>query len=247
MERARRAWRLRRAEILSALGLLVVAALSIGLRWPGFTGGGFVSHDVGAMLYSAMLIHAGGVPYVDTIELKAPGTFFLATWLAGPDGRDIAQLQLWANAWAVASLLGVGAIAWRVFGGRAAVLAAGLYGLHDAFLDSMDGNYVTWAQLPMALAVLAVAWAAQLPRDARSRAPTWLLAGLLAGLAALCKRPAGLVYGLVFLRALLDPFAGAARATAGLSRTTLRGAFARASSGSICISGQRSGRSRGCC
>ncbi len=211
MERVGRAWRLRRAELVIALALVLIAALSVALRWPGFTRGGFVSHDVGAMLHSAMLIHAGGAPYVDTVELKAPGTFFLATWLAGPVGRDIAQLQVWANAWAVASLLGVGAIAWRVLGGRAAVIAACLYGLHDAFLDSMDGNYVTWAQLPMVLSVLAAVGAAHLPRAARSRAPLWLLAGLLAGLAALCKRPAGLVYGFVLLRALLDPFAGAAR------------------------------------
>ncbi|MCB9754401.1 MAG: hypothetical protein H6713_31050 [Myxococcales bacterium] len=193
-----------------ALGLLLVAAISVALRWPGFTRGGFVSHDVGAILHSGMLLRAGGLPYVDTFELKAPGTFFLATWLAGPDARDISLFQRWANTWGVLSLLTVGGIAWRSWGGRAAVVAAGLYAVHDAFLDSMDGNYVTWAQLPMLLAVLVALTTVYLPRGpgrARlARALGWTLAGALAGLAAQCKRPVGLVYGWIALRALLDPY-----------------------------------------
>ena len=174
---------------LAAAGVLIVMALSAWYRAPGFTQGGFASHDVAGMLYNAMLLHDGALPYVDSVEWKAPGSFWLAKWLAGPEGRDIARFQVWANAWALASLLAVAAVAWRSFGPSTAVVAAAVYGLHDAHLDSMDANYVTWAQLPM---IGAVGWglaALRAPtRDARRLG--WFVAGLAAGVAMLLKRPA---------------------------------------------------------
>ncbi|MCB9566269.1 MAG: glycosyltransferase family 39 protein [Myxococcales bacterium] len=181
-----------RAALLGALGLAALVAVEALVRWPGFTQGGFASHDVGGILYNAMLLHAGELPYVASIEVKAPGSFYLAALLAGPEGRDIAAFQVWANLWALGSLLGVGAIGWRLWGPRAGVVAAAVYGLGDAFLDSMDANYVTWAQLPQVLAVLAAAWATT--GAGRRRALVgWALAGALAGLAALAKQPAGIV------------------------------------------------------
>lgn len=182
----------RRAWLAAAVALIVLVAVSVALRWPGFTQGGFASHDVGGILYNAMLLDAGLLPYVDSVELKAPGTFYLAWLLGGPEARDIARLQIWANLWAIASLLGVAAIGGVLWGARAAVLAALVYGLGDAFLDSMDANYVTWAQLPQVLAVLAAALASR-SREGRRRLGLWLVAGLFAGLATLCKRPAGAV------------------------------------------------------
>lgn len=170
--------------------LVAIVGLSAWLRWPGFTQGGFASHDVAGMLYEAMLLHDGALPYVDAIELKAPGTFYLAAVLAGDGGTDIAAFQVWANLWAMASLAVVAGIAWRLWGPAAAVVAAGLYGLHDAHLDSMDANYVTWAQLPL---VAGVGAALAVPRGATRRRELawWVAAGVLCGLAALFKQPAG--------------------------------------------------------
>ncbi|MCA9648541.1 MAG: glycosyltransferase family 39 protein [Myxococcales bacterium] len=198
-ERRRRAW-------AAALALLVIGGLSAWLRAPGFTQGGFASHDVAGILHGAMLLHDGALPYVDSIELKAPGTFYLAALLAGPGGTDIAAFQVWANLWALASLGVVAAIAWRLWGPAAAVVAALLYGLHDAHLDSMDANYVTWAQLPL---VAAVGAALVAPRAATRRRELgwWVAAGLLAGAAALLKRPAG-VGGVVVMAMALWPGAG---------------------------------------
>ncbi|EDM80355.1 hypothetical protein PPSIR1_11285 [Plesiocystis pacifica SIR-1] len=178
------------AATLVALALLMLA--SLWLRWPAFVQGGFVSHDVAGMLYNAMVLDAGGLPYVDTLELKAPGSFWLARAFAGPEGRDIARFQVFANLWALGSLAAVAAVAWRSWGRLASVVAAGLYGLHDAFLDSMDANYVTWANLPQILAFgLGIeAWRSQSPRW---RPTLWLAAGAAAGCAALCKRPDGVV------------------------------------------------------
>lgn len=180
-----------RSTLAALFALAGVVAGSVALRWPGFTQGGFASHDVAGILYNAMLLHAGELPYVASIEFKAPGSFYLAALLAGPEGRDIAAFQVWANLWALGSLLAVAAIAWRLWGRRAAVIAAAVYGLHDAFLDSMDANYVTWAQLPQILAMAA--GLAALARSGRPASRRWALAGALAGLATLCKQPDGAV------------------------------------------------------
>ncbi|MEM9460291.1 MAG: hypothetical protein AAGF11_39315 [Myxococcota bacterium] len=177
----------RRATVVAAIALLLIGALSAWLRGPGFTQGGFASHDVAAMLHSSLLLLDGGLPYVDSIELKAPGTFYLGVLLAG--GTDIAAFQIAANLWAMASLGVVAMIAWRQWGPAAAVVAAGLYALHDAHLDSMDANYVTWAQLPLTAGV-GVALGAPRGATRRRQWVRWMAAGALVGAAVLLKRPA---------------------------------------------------------
>lgn len=174
-----------------ALGLLaVIVGISAWIRRPGFTQGGFANHDVAGILYNAMLLAQGKLPYVDNIEMKAPGTFYLARWLAGPAGTDIARFQIAANTWALGSLVAVAAIGWRRFGPVSAVVAAAVYGLHDAVLDTMDANYVTWAQLPLVLGVGAIFEARSV--TGRRRLVWWIVAGALTGGATLLKRPAGI-------------------------------------------------------
>lgn len=200
-----------RRTLLAALAITAIAAIagaSAYVRGPGFTEGGFASHDVGGILYEGMLLRSGGLPYVDAVELKAPGAFYLATLLAGPEARDIAAFQVAANLVGLLSLLLLAALAWRLWGPRAAVLAAAVYALHDAHLDSMDANYVTWAQLPQVaaglLAACAAAWREDHARRVLSRA-TWLLAGAACGLAALCKQPSGVVLVPVLAWAAFPP------------------------------------------
>lgn len=183
---------------LAAAAVLAVIGLSVWLRMPGLTQGGFASHDVAGILHEAMVLHDGGLPYVDTIEMKAPGTFWLGKWLAGSDGTDIARFQIWAGLFALGSLALVVAGAWRCFGRRAGVFAGLLYALHDAHLDSIDANYVTWAQLPMvAAAVLALV--APTLRSKVGWTAAWVGAGAFACLAGICKRPAGVVLLVVFV------------------------------------------------
>ncbi len=185
----------RRERTLTAItiaALLAIIAGSAWLRAPGFTQGGFASHDVAGILYNAMVLEHGGLPYVDTVELKAPGSFYLATWLAGPEGHDIAAFQVAANLWAIAALACVAALGWRLWGRLGAGMSAGLYALHDANLDSMDANYVTWANLPQ-IAGFWLAIEAARARSQRWRPTLWLCAGAFAGFAALCKRPDGAV------------------------------------------------------
>jgi hypothetical protein len=205
----------RRHGLVAAVAIGLVVLASAWLRAPGFSQGGFASHDVAGILYNAMLLHDGGLPYVDSIELKAPGTFWLAKWLAGPAGTDIARFQIWANLFGLASLVAIATIAWRMFGARAAVVAATLYALHDAHLDSMDANYVTWAQLP---AILGVGWAlaaVRAPGRAAARVG-WLVAGVLCGLAVIAKQPAGAALLSVLAMALLQGQAAGRRGVAVL-------------------------------
>ena len=197
------------ARISAAAALAVISAFSVAIRWPGLTQGRFASHDVGGILYNAMLLRSGALPYVDSVEFKAPGSFYLAALLAGPEGRDIASFQLLANLFGLASLALLAALAWRLWGPLAAVLAAALYALHDAHLDSMDANYVTWALLPQVGAVL-LAHAAGLRRE-REPVPsamvfgTWLMSGALCGAATLFKQPAGIVLVPALVHALRRP------------------------------------------
>jgi hypothetical protein len=192
--------RSRVALALTLVGLAVIVWASARARIPGFTQGGFASHDVAGILYNAMVLDRGGLPYVDTVELKAPGTFYLATWLAGPEARDIARFQIAANTWALASLICVAGLGWRLWGKLGALVSAGLYALHDAHLDSMDANYVTWANLPQ-IAAFWLGFEAWRSSSTRLRPSLWMLAGALSGFAALCKRPDGVVLVAILIMA----------------------------------------------
>ncbi len=179
-----------RTRVIAVLAIAAAVGFSIWLRWPGFTQGGFASHDVGGILYNAMVLRDGELPYVAAVELKAPGAFYLAWALTG-DGTDIARLQIWANAWAVAALLATVVLGGLLFGWFGAVRVAWLAALVDAHLDSMDANYVTWAQLPL---VTAFAWAVAARRArGRVRAFGFAVAGALAGVAVMIKQPSGVV------------------------------------------------------
>ncbi|MFV8756089.1 hypothetical protein ACNOYE_36520 [Nannocystaceae bacterium ST9] len=191
----------RTGRALTLLALLAIVGASVWIRWPGFVQGGFASHDVAGILYNAMVLDRGGLPYVDTFEFKAPGSFYLASALAGPEARDIARLQIAANLFGLASLIALAALAWWMWGRVASVVAAGVLALHDAVLDSMDANYVTWANLPQILAFALAIVAGRIERP-RLRPTLWLLAGAAAGGATLCKQPDGVVLAVIGLMAL---------------------------------------------
>lgn len=182
------------------LAFAALLGLSAWLRKPGFVQGGFANHDVGGILYNGMLLAAGKLPYVDSVEFKAPGTFYLA-WLLADGGRDIASFQIWANVAALGSLAVVMFGARQLWGPIQGVLAGLVYGAHDLVLDTMDANYVTWAQLPSVASVVLALVAFR-----RKHPPLWLfvLAGALACVATLCKRPAGIALLVVLAVAVLS-------------------------------------------
>ncbi len=175
----------RRAQITFWVAFVLLIAVSAWLRKPGFVQGGFANHDVGGILYNGMLLAAGKMPYVDSIEFKAPGTFY-AAWLLADGGRDIAAFQVWANVVALGSLAAVVIGTRALWGSLAGIMAGLVYGAHDLVLDTMDANYVTWAQLPAVASVMVA-----LVGTRRARAGPWFFAaGVLACVALMMKRPA---------------------------------------------------------
>jgi len=187
---------------MTTAAMFMIVAGSAAIRWPGLTQGRLASHDVGGILYNAMLLRSGGLPYVDSVEWKAPGSFYVAALVAGPAGTDIAALQLVANLVALGSLVLVMALAWRLWGRAAAVACGAVFVLHDAHLDSMDANYVTWALLPQIAAVMLAVAAYRRRQRSVPSAMSWLAAGAMCGAATLCKQPAGVVLIPVMAHAL---------------------------------------------
>ncbi len=204
----------RRKTWVAAAVFAALAMWTWWLREPGLHSQGFASHDVAGITYNAQLILDGALPYRDSVELKAPGSFYLAALIA-PEGRGIGwvqQLHTLANVWAMCTALALMVFAWRSHAkaskGEAsparawtAVWTGVAYLAFDAHLDSMDANYVTWANLPT---VFAVWWtweggARGAQGKWRARWRWWVAAGLAAGLAALFKRPAAVVGPAIFV------------------------------------------------
>jgi len=167
-----------------AAGALVVAAVAAALRYPAFVEGGFVSHDVGGILYEAMVLRSGGLPYVDTVEMKAPLAFYLAALgLAGPGGHDITAFQRSAALLSVAVAAGFFVFAAARLRAAGAAVATVVFLLGAPFLDSMDANYVTWT-MPLGFAAVAAALRGRARADLR-----WFAAaGALACGSALARR-----------------------------------------------------------
>ena len=64
-------------SLYSLVGAILCISVLVWLRFPATQNGGFHNEDAAGIVYSARLLLAGGLPLVDTLELKAPGSFFL--------------------------------------------------------------------------------------------------------------------------------------------------------------------------
>jgi hypothetical protein len=173
--------------------LVFFGLLDTWLRWPGYSTPGFASHDVAGLTYNGMLLLDGGLPYVDSIELKAPAGFYLAATFqlifGGPGVVSTSAFIQGANLVGTASMLGVTWMAWRNWGRASAVLAGLLCLGYGGMLDSMDANYVTWANGAAVLAAVLAVRAQGLP----GRGYAWIFCGFALGVCALTKRPVAVV------------------------------------------------------
>lgn len=121
---------------------------------------GLGNADIAGIFYEADLIVGGGVPYVDTIDMKSPGTFFLLAGVFAGLGREL---------WCVE----VAYILWTALAGPAIWVAArALYGrsetaglavlLYLGWIGTFDYNYSAWMTPAYAWAfaclIAAVRW-----------------------------------------------------------------------------------------
>ena len=147
---------------------------------------GLGNDDISGIAYEADVLRAGGLPYVDTLELKSPVPFFLVAAAWSVFGRSPAVLHAACHAWVLLGAVGVAVGVWWAEIGvarstrlRLLGLAVGLY-LAEA--SAFDSNYTTW-MLPPSVWAFAAAVVGLRTGDLR-----WhTVAGFAAGLAYLTK------------------------------------------------------------
>lgn len=173
----RRVGRIGRAAL--AVGVLALLTVRATLLFDDVA-----NPDIAGILYNADLLREGGLPYVDSVELKQPGTFFLFAGVFALFGRSIEVLQLVYLAW-----IGIGAAAvWsaaRTLGaaGRgAAWLPAVACALWLLSAGQFDWNYSAWMTVPYAWAFALLVRAFHRPG-----ARLHVSAGALASIAILFK------------------------------------------------------------
>lgn len=167
----------------SLVGLLLFIILNLWLRYPAAQTDGFHNEDVAGIAYSAQLLHSGGLPLIDTLELKAPGSFFLTAilWLFCP--MTIEAMQ-WAGIfWSCIALLGIFVGSLRLFGPQASIVSTGLYLVLAPIVDSMDVNYGAWMIAPYIWSFVCFT------SFMKTRKAGWLIStGILLAIAGLLKR-----------------------------------------------------------
>lgn len=150
---------------------------------------GLGNADIAGILYEADIINDGGVPFRDTMDMKAPGTWFLFAAIFRWIGREIAAVQAMFTGWcllaAPALWLGARALYGRGRADGGAMPAAAAVALYLAAIGWFDLNYSAWMTTPYAWAFACLIVA--LRRDAG-----WLhlLGGVFAAIAVMFKAQA---------------------------------------------------------
>lgn len=165
---------LRRPWLLVLIGVLLLVATRV---WHPI--GGLGNADIAGILYEADVIGDGGVPYRDTLDMKAPGSWFLFAAIFAAFGRTIVAVQ-WAYAgWMLLAAPAIWLAARCLYSERMAAGAAVL--LYLLAIGWFDLNYSAWMTTPYA-------WAfAGLLLGLRGRWWGHLLGGVFAALAVTIK------------------------------------------------------------
>ena len=167
---------------VEGVALLLLLGLTLALRWPALGTEGFHNQDAAGIAYNADLLRHGLMPLRDSVETKAPASFFAAWGLWTAFGRSL-SLLVWAGAaLAWLSALALHGAARSLWGPRAGLVAATLYTLASPVPDSIDFNYQTWTALPWAASMWA--FVSALKHGSTGR---YVLAGALVVLAAQVK------------------------------------------------------------
>ncbi|MBL9102392.1 MAG: hypothetical protein JNL82_15610 [Myxococcales bacterium] len=169
-----------RADAWRAAGLVAagVVLLLATRAWHPIAGLG--NADIAGILYEADLLRAGGVPYVDAIDMKPPGTFFVFAGVFAAFARSLAALEAAYVGWCLLAAPAVW-LAARALYGRVTTAGAAVL-LYLATIGVFDLNYSAWM-------ATAYAWAFACLIAAIRGGRLWLhaAAGACAGLALALK------------------------------------------------------------
>jgi hypothetical protein len=187
----------------------------------------FRNPDVAGIAYNARLLAAGGLPYVDSVEIKPPGAFYLFAPLLELGGMR----AVWGGGvvWGALLSLATGLLAALVWGRRAGPRAAVLHAACAAIASDGDINYSFWMATPFTLSA-ACACGAGLAPSARRALALWAAAGATSLLAVAIKPsawPVALVFVAVLARELVrrEPRRAFEGAAAGLVGAGVVGAL----------------------
>jgi hypothetical protein len=167
----------------SLVALVLFIILNLWLRYPAGQTEGFHNEDVAGIAYSAQLLHSGGLPLIDTLELKAPGSFFLTAIVWSFCPMTIESMQWVGIFWSCLALLGIFIGSLKLFGPQASILSTALYLVLAPIVDSIDVNYGAWMIAPYIWSFVCFV------SFMKSRKFRWLIAaGALLAMAGLLKR-----------------------------------------------------------
>lgn len=186
-----------------------LACLHYNLRSTALDVPYFHNEDTAGITYSADLIRRGGLPLIDTVEMKAPGSFYLLSAWWSMVGRSLYSAQLLMIFWSLLAALGVGYGAWLLYRSRGAAIAGcALYIYLSPFTDSIDINYGAWMITPYIWAACLLWRGLNIDETQMSAGPlnddddrlqriiTWSIAGSLIAVSALMKRQGAAIFPL---------------------------------------------------
>jgi hypothetical protein len=200
---------------------LVIVICHLAWQLRGILNPAFLNKDVAGIVYNARLILAGGLPYVDSEELKPPGAFFLFSTILPLGG--LRAIWLISLIWGVLTSFACGWFASGCFDVKTAKRAAVLHAAAAPLASLGDINYSLWMMLPF---TLAAATAVHGARSSGKRAlGFWAATGALAAFAALIKPTAS---SLVFLLVPLVLFGAFHTGLKGTLKAILAGSLGAA-------------------
>src|SRR5205085_226425 len=166
---------------------LVIAAIAIAVRLPALTFHSAIDDEVNYSVVARQLMD-GGLMYADVVERRPPATFWLYEGIFRLFGRENwFALHAVGTAWVLLTMLALYVAASRLFGLRAGVAAALLYGVFQPwwYWDNLAFNGEVLMNLPVAAAFALCVGARRTHERARQAA-----AGALVATAFLLKQPA---------------------------------------------------------
>jgi hypothetical protein len=137
----------------------------------------YINPDVAGIAYNARLFLSGGLPYLDSKEIKPPGAFLMFAPLLSLGG--LAAVWFMGVLWGAAGALATGLLSRACFGDDAGKRAAVLHACVAFIGSDGDINYSFWMATPFTLAA-ACAVASLHVRDPRRHGLLWFGAGALA-------------------------------------------------------------------
>jgi hypothetical protein len=186
------------SKVWTCFALVILSIFHFWLRKSAISLPYFHNEDTAGITYSADLILRGGLPLVDTVEMKAPGSFFLLAGWWSMVGRSLENAQLLAVIWSYLATLGIGVGTWVLYRSTWATLFSMLMYISLApFTDSIDINYGAWMITPYIWSACGLWWVIrQRSLSEKETDHHWLIIGCLIATAALMKRQGAALFPL---------------------------------------------------